>query len=72
MDNLNNFIQIIDLKVKGEKYMDMYIFRMEEFLPHITQHLSSYISYWNEKLRNLILDKKIKEELESYNPDNRA
>ena len=70
--NLNNSRQIIDLKEKGEKYMDVYIFRMEEFLPHITQHLSSYISYWNEKLRNLILDKKIKEEFESYNPDNRA
>ena len=63
--NLNNSRQIIDLKEKGEKYMDVYIFRMEEFLPHITQHLSSYISYWNEKLRNLILDKKIKEELET-------
>ena len=62
--NLNNSRQIIDLKKKGEKYMDMYVFRMEEFLPHITQHLSSYISYWNEKLRNLILDKKRREELE--------
>ena len=62
--NLNNSRQIIDLKKKGEKYMDMYVFRMEEFLPHITQHFSSYISYWNEKLRNLILDKKRREELE--------
>ena len=52
--NLNNNKQILELKEKGEKYIDGYIFRMEEYLPYITEHLSSFISYWNEKLRNLV------------------
>ena len=52
--NLNNNKQILELKGKGEKYIDGYIFRMEEYLPYITEHLSSFISYWNEKLRNLV------------------
>ena len=52
--NLNNNKQIIELKEKGEKFIDGYIFRMEEYLPYITQHFSSFISYWNEKLRNLV------------------
>ena len=52
--NLNNNKQIIELKEKGEKYIDGYIFRMEEYLPYITEHLSSFISYWNGKLRDLV------------------
>ena len=60
--NLNNSWQILDLKAKGEKFMDVYIFRMEEFLPYITEHLSSYIRYWNDKLRNLIKNKEYEKE----------
>ena len=52
--NLNNNKQILELKGKGEKYIDGYIFRMEEYFPYITEHLSSFISYWNGKLRDLV------------------
>lgn len=52
--NLNNNKQILELKGKGEKYIDGYIFRMEEYLPYITEHLSSFVSYWNGKLRDLV------------------
>ena len=41
--NLNNNKQILELKEKGEKYIDGYIFRMEEYLPYITEYLSSFI-----------------------------
>lgn len=64
--NLNNSWQILDLKAKGEKDMDVYIFRMEEFLPYITEHLSSYIRYWNEKLRNLIKNKEYEKERQGF------
>ena len=52
--NLNNNKQILELKGKGEKYIDGYIFRMEEYFPYITEHLSSFVSYWNGKLRDLV------------------
>ena len=51
---LNCQSQVLDAKAKGDEFMDVYVFRMEEYLPLITLHFREFARYWNEKLSYLL------------------
>jgi len=51
---LNCHRQIIDAKERGEESMDVYLMRVEDYLPYITNHFSEFARYWNEKLKSEI------------------
>ena len=46
--------QIIAAKERGEQSMDVYLMRMEDYLPYMTNHFSEFARYWNEKLKSEI------------------
>ena len=46
--------QALDAKARGDEFMDVYVFKMEEYLPYITQHFREFARYWNEKLRYML------------------
>ena len=46
--------QALDAKLRGDEFMDVHVFKMEEYLPFITQHFREFARYWNEKLSYLL------------------
>ena len=51
---LNYHRQAFDLIKAGMEKLDVYMFRMEEYLPFVTKHYKEFARYWNEKLNNMV------------------
>lgn len=57
---LNCHRQIIAAKERGEQSIDVYLMRMEDYLPYIINHFSEFARYWNEKLKSEIAQRRLK------------
>lgn len=51
--------QVLAAKQRGEKTYDVYLFRMEEYLPFITKWFVEFVRYWNEKLECLLQERRL-------------